>query len=96
MKPGYKTTEFWIVVCIILFCLLLASGYLKPSHLTTATERIQQGADALPGLIGAVKALFDKYAELIIAAAVGYAYLKKRSNAKANDAQIKLKAISKS
>jgi hypothetical protein len=82
MKAGYKTTEFWIVVVVIAYALTLATGILKPSHISGAAQNIKEGTDALPGLMDAFKNLLDKYGELAVMAGLAWTYIKKRSKEK--------------
>lgn len=82
MKAGYKTTEFWIVAVVIGYALLLATGILKPSHISGAAQNIKEGTDAMPGLFDAFKNLLDKYGELAVMAGLAWTYVKKRSKEK--------------
>jgi len=82
MKAGYKTTEFWIVAVVIAYAIFLATGILKPSHISGAAQNIKEGTDALPGLVDAFKNLLDKYGELAIMAGLAWTYIKKRSKEK--------------
>ena len=82
MKAGYKTTEFWLVAAVILFCVLSASGVLTSSRISTATSRISDTAQAVPGLIAALQDIVDKFGTILVAAGVAWAYLRKRATQK--------------
>lgn len=82
MKAGYKTTEFWIVVAVIGYAFALATGFLKPGHISQAAQNIKDGTEAMPSLADAIKTLFEKYSEMAVMAGLAWAYLKKRSKEK--------------
>ena len=38
IKPGWKTTEFWLTVCVVLGSLLWGAGVLDPEGVGTANK----------------------------------------------------------
>ena len=54
MKPGYKTTEFWISVLTAGIGVVAAAGGFTPDQVTATTDLITQGG----GLIATVAASF--------------------------------------
>jgi len=47
MKPGYKTTEFWVTLLIQILGILVLFGVITPEQKGTLSEAIQQGAAAV-------------------------------------------------
>lgn len=87
MKKGYNTTEFWLVLAVVAFAVLSASGVLSPERITKVTDNITKTQEALPALIDAISRLFDSNGSLAIAAAAVWAYLKRRHAEKLRAAQ---------
>ena len=54
MKPGHKTTEFWVTIFIQIVGLVAALGYLTPEQSSTIVEAITQ----LGGIVAMVAAQF--------------------------------------
>jgi len=54
MKPGHKTTEFWVTIFIQVVGLVAALGYLTPEQSSTIIEAITQ----LGGIVAMVAAQF--------------------------------------
>jgi len=54
MKPGHKTTEFWVTIFIQVVGLVAALGYLTPEQSSTIVEAITQ----LGGIVAMVAAQF--------------------------------------
>ena len=47
MKPGYKTTEFWVTLIVQLLGILVLFGVITPEQQSTLAEAAQQGAAAI-------------------------------------------------
>lgn len=82
MKPGFKSTEFYVLIAIIAFAFLLATGILKPYQMQQAAEQVQEGANVLPSIANAIKAIVERCGELLIAAGLALAYIRRRASAK--------------
>lgn len=54
IKPGYKTTEFWVTVTAKAIALLAALGVFTPEQASAVTQAITQ----LAGVVGVVAAAF--------------------------------------
>jgi len=54
MKPGHKTTEFWVTVFIQVVGLIAALGYLTPEQSSSIVDAITQ----LGGIVAMVAAQF--------------------------------------
>ncbi len=54
MKPGWKTTEFWVVVVSSLLAVGVAGGYVTPDQATSATNATGQAFEAAMKLVEAL------------------------------------------
>lgn len=54
IKPGYKTTEFWVTIVAKVIALLAALGVFTPEQVSAVTRAITQ----LVGVVGVVVAAF--------------------------------------
>lgn len=69
MKPGYKTTEFWLTVFAQVSGLVVLFGVLDSKQADTLVEAVTRLIEAVAGLLVAVAPLVT--------------YIKERSNLKA-------------
>ena len=79
MKPGVKSTEFWLVAGVVGFAVLVASGRLDPDDIKQAATNVNRATEALPALIEAVKSLAERFGGLAISGGLAWAYLKRKS-----------------
>jgi hypothetical protein len=54
VKPGYKTTEFWVTIIIQILGILMVTGTITPEQ----SDVLGQSAVQLGGIIAAVAAAF--------------------------------------
>ena len=64
MKPGWKTTEFWMAVGVQLVGLGVATGLITPDQATALNTGIAQTIAGVAQIVGGV---------MIVVSAVGYA-----------------------
>ena len=53
MKPGIKTTEFWVSTIIAVFGVLVATGVITPEQNSALSESVTQIAGAIMSAAGA-------------------------------------------
>lgn len=82
MVRGAKTTEFWLIVCALVFALAVGSGVITPEKVTQSTSKISRTTEAIPALIDAGKSLLESLGPLAGYLALVWAYLKRRSEQK--------------
>ena len=54
LKPGYKTTEFWLTVAIQILPMLVIFNVLSQPEADTLSQSIQQAVQAIAALITAL------------------------------------------
>ena len=64
MKPGWKTTEFWVSVGSALVGLGISLGLITPEQGTTVNQGIAQTAAGVAQVIGGI---------MVVASGIGYA-----------------------
>jgi hypothetical protein len=79
---GYKSSEFAVVAVAVVFAGLVATGWLTPSKVQLAADRVHQTTEAVPTLIAAVKELAASLGPLAGMLGLAWAYLRKRSKNK--------------
>jgi hypothetical protein len=56
-KPGWKTTEFWIVVVAAVLSVAVAGGYVTPDQAVGIKDAVAQTIDAVTDLVGVLTPL---------------------------------------
>jgi len=54
VKPGYRTTEFWVTVAVLAATILAGLGVISPSEAETLKGKAREIADLAVKLIGAL------------------------------------------
>jgi len=85
MKSGFRSTEFWLVAALVLVVAFIATGKITTQDIQSATGRISDTSSAIPAFIDAVKSIVNQMGDVLIAAGLVWAYLKRRSSLKAQE-----------
>jgi hypothetical protein len=75
MEPGYKTTEFWLVMAVVLIAFLTVTGVLTP-------ERIASAASNTEKVFGLLQSILTGTGPLALLAGLVWAYIKRRTGLK--------------
>jgi hypothetical protein len=81
-SQGFKSSEFAVVAVAVVFAGLVATGWITPTKVQLATDRVHQTTEAVPALIAAVKELVAGLGPLAGMLGLAWAYLRKRSKIK--------------
>lgn len=57
MKPGWKTTEFWVVVVAAVLSVAVAAGVVTPEQATGIKDAVAQTIDAVANLVSVLTPL---------------------------------------
>lgn len=90
MFAGLKTTEFWLVLIVIGFAILTATGVLTPDRIEQVATNIQETTGALPKLLNVLQGLFNNTALVALASAVVWMYTRRRSDLKVKKLEYKI------
>ena len=58
-KPGYLTTEFWLVMVAALLSVAVAGGYLAPEQSSQIGDAVAQAINAISNLVSVLTPLIS-------------------------------------